>query len=163
MIFSFDPEDNVTVPPPDQSPDKSANGPCAAKPGSGNSESSATNITAAVQAMDDEPTGHFFFVATLFAWSSKISWSIIAVLHWLRALSALAPTGSHCTPASCRCPGSLAWIELPPLGRFCAFRNAYKSLVHGDPKMVRAAREAVRVLLLAASIAVRPCSRRRAH
>jgi len=38
-----------------------------------------------------------------------------------------------------------------------------QALVHGDPKMARAAREAARVLLTAAGINVPPSSRRRIH
>lgn len=38
-----------------------------------------------------------------------------------------------------------------------------QALVHGDPKMARAAREAARVLLLAAGVQVPPSSRRRTH
>jgi AcrR family transcriptional regulator len=38
-----------------------------------------------------------------------------------------------------------------------------QALVHGDPKMARAAREAARVLLMAAGVNVPPSSRRRIH
>jgi AcrR family transcriptional regulator len=38
-----------------------------------------------------------------------------------------------------------------------------QALVHGDPKMARAAREAARVLLLAAGVQVLPSSHRRTH
>jgi AcrR family transcriptional regulator len=38
-----------------------------------------------------------------------------------------------------------------------------QALVHGDPKMARAAREAARVLLMAAGVQVPPSSRRRTH
>jgi hypothetical protein len=38
-----------------------------------------------------------------------------------------------------------------------------QALLHGDPKMARAAREAARVLLLAAGVQVAAPSRRRTH